>query len=110
VNLTDILTSRLSKSQAEHLTWLLELILWKVNEMANGFDALTAQVAANNSVVESALTLIQGLADQIKALIAAGNNDPALQALADSLSAEDAKLAAAVAANTPTPPAPAPAP
>lgn len=72
--------------------------------MSAALDALTAQVAANNAVVESALTLIQGLKAQLDAAIAAG--DPAqLQALSDSLAAEDSKLAAAVAANTPATPA-----
>ncbi len=64
-------------------------------------DALTAQVAANTSVIESALTLIQGLADALKA---AGTDPVALAALQSALEAEDTKLAAAVAANTPPTP------
>lgn len=82
-----------------HLTELRK----EINQMSPELQKLTDKVAANNVVVESALTLIQGLADQIAAL----KNDPvALQALADSLDAEDTKLAAAVAANTPATPAP----
>jgi len=67
-------------------------------------DALTAQVTANTTVIESALTLINGFAAQ---LAAAGTDPAALAALQASLKSEDDKLAAAVAANTPAaPPAP----
>lgn len=66
--------------------------------------ALTAQVTANTTVIESALTLINGFAAQ---LAAAGTDPVALKALQDQLAAEDTKLADAVAANTPAaPPAP----
>lgn len=63
-------------------------------------DALTSQVEANTTVIESALTLIQGLHD---ALVAAGTDPVKLAELVDQLKNEDEKLAAAVAANTPTP-------
>ncbi len=72
----------------------------KVDHMANELDTLTAQVATNTDVIESALVLIQGL----KAALDAAGTDPAkLAALSASLASEDEKLAAAVAANTPTP-------
>lgn len=70
--------------------------------MAGSFDSLTAQVAANTSVVGSAITLINGFAAQ---LAAAGTDPVKLQALQDSLNSSDTALAAAVAANTSTPPA-----
>ena len=55
---------------------------------------LQAQVAANTTIVESAITLIHGLATKIEE----NKTDPAaLQAMADELRAEDAKLAEAVA-------------
>lgn len=61
-------------------------------------DALTAEVTNTNTVEESAITLISGLAQQILDHV----NDPAaLTALAASLKDESAKLAAAVTANTP---------
>ncbi len=64
-------------------------------------DALSAQVAQNTTVEESAVTLINGLAAQIASL----KNDPAaLQALADSLNKSATDLSAAVAANTPAAP------
>ena len=84
---------------------------------------LTADVAADATVEQSAITLLNGLTKsigdlsaQLAAAIASG--DPvALQAAADALAAQNtalasntAALAAAVTANTPAaPPAPAPA-
>jgi hypothetical protein len=61
---------------------------------------LQAAVAATTAVEESAIVLIEGIAQQLKDALA--NSDPAaVQAVIDSLDAEKAKLAAAVAANTP---------
>jgi hypothetical protein len=59
---------------------------------------LTAQVEQNNTVIGSALALINGFAAQ---LAAAGTDPAKLQALQDSLKTQDDALAAAVAANTP---------
>ena len=68
-------------------------------------DAVTAQT----TVVGSVVTLLEGLSAQLAAAVAA--NDPvAMQAVADSISANTKVLADAVAANTPAAPAPAPAP
>lgn len=61
-------------------------------------ESLAAQVEQNNTVIGSALTLINGFAAQ---LAAAGTDPAKLQALQDSLKAQDDQLAAAVAANTP---------
>ena len=61
-------------------------------------DALTAQVAANRAVIDSAVVLINGIADRIKA---AGVDQTALDALVADLKSEDDTLAAAVTANTP---------
>lgn len=70
--------------------------------MSAALDRLTAEVAETRSAVDSATTLIAGLAQQIRDL----STDPAaLNALADSLDADQAKIAAAVTENTPpTPP------
>jgi chromosome segregation ATPase len=77
----------------------LKELYHEVRRMSAALDTLTAQVAANTSVVDSAVVLIGGLAQQIQDL----KNDPvALQALADSLKGEDDKLAAALVANTPS--------
>lgn len=62
-------------------------------------DDLTAQVAANKTVIDSALALINGIAARITA---AGTDPAALAALTTSLKSEDDALAAAVTANTPS--------
>lgn len=82
-------------------------------------DALTAAVAAEDTVIGSAITLIGGfgatlqtLKDELATAIANGLDPAAAQAVVDSMGAtigdinskKDA-LAAAVAANTPTTPA-----
>lgn len=76
----------------------LKSLLEKGNTMSVQLDALTAEVARNTAVDESAITLLNGLAAQIIEL----KTDPvALQALADSLQGSSNALAAAVIANTP---------
>ena len=86
------------KHQNKALDWIcktLAQINKKENTMSVELDALTAQVAADITVEEGVITLIQGLAAKIESL----KNDPVkLQALVDQLKAEDDKVAAAVAA------------
>ena len=78
-------------------------LIQQVTNMASELDTLTAQVAANTTVIQSAITLINGIADRITA---AGVDPVKLAALATSLKTDDDALAAAVLANTPvTPPA-----
>ena len=60
--------------------------------------SITAAVAAETSVVESAVTLLNSLNAR---LIAAGTDPVALQALSDQITANTNSLAAAVVANTP---------
>lgn len=70
----------------------------RLEHIMSAIDDLTAQVAKNTDVIESAITLIQN----IKALLDAAGTDPTkLAELSATLGAEDAKLADAVAANTP---------
>lgn len=76
----------------------VSLILERIQVMSAELDALTAQVKANSDLLDSATTLINGIAARI---IAAGTDPAALQALTDELKAKDASLAAAVTANTP---------
>jgi hypothetical protein len=77
---------------------LLKTILRKVNTMSAELDRLTAEVAETNTVIGSAIVLIQGLKAALDAAIASG--DPAaLTALSDSLDSQQQALAAAVAAN-----------
>lgn len=68
--------------------------------MSKQLDALQAQVDEIETVADSAIALINGLAAQILAL----KDDPArIEALAVELKAKSDLLAAAVVANTPTP-------
>lgn len=69
--------------------------------MAGELDALRAEVAKNTEVDESAKVLLARLAAKIQELINAGADPAALQALVDSLKADNQALADAVVANTP---------
>ena len=64
---------------------------------------LTADVTTETTVMESAETLITGLAAQITA---AGTDPVALKALTTTMETNASTLAAAVAANTPAPASP----
>jgi hypothetical protein len=96
----------------EHLEALERRLLQRVGEMENAIktygetimallDALTAQVAQNITVEQSAVTLIQGLAAQIAA---AGTDPVALANLQSQLNTSATALAAAISANTPAAP------
>jgi len=77
--------------------FLLVLILIGGIKMAVDLSALAVEVTEIGGTVDSAIALIQELADQIEDNI----NDPAaLQALVDELNAKQEALAAAVAANS----------
>lgn len=67
------------------------------NKIMAAIDDLTTQVAANTTVEGSAITLINGLAAQLRA---AGTDPAKLAALQASLKTSGDALAAAVAANT----------
>lgn len=78
----------------------LEVIQQQGVIMAGELARLTTEVQEMAGVVDSAVALINGLAQQIRDLA----TDPAaLNALADSLDSKAGELAAAVAANSPTP-------
>ncbi len=89
-----------------------------MSQLDDAITALTAQVAAQTTVDQSAVTLINGIPGMIATAVAnatAAGATPAqlaaIAALGTSLAAAAAPLAAAVSANTPVaPPAPAPAP
>ena len=79
----------------------LDLILTKEVTMAGELNELQQKVAANGDVTQSAITLLQGLKAKLDEAIASG--DPAaLQALSDSLGAQDQALADAITQNTPS--------
>lgn len=90
--------SRSDERQLDRIERLLIIILHGVIHMSASLDALEAQVTANTSTEESAVTLIKGIADQL----AAAQADPAKIAdLSARLHASADALAAAIVANTP---------
>jgi hypothetical protein len=69
----------------------------KIKKMTISLDELKAKVDAEETVEQSAITLLQGLSAQLKD----AKNDPAkIQAIADEIDSDSANLAAAVAANS----------
>ncbi len=88
-------------AQLNRIEKAINLLVLEVTKMAtttaSDLAALTAQVAANVTVEQSAITLIQGLAAQIASLA----NDPvAIAALASQLQTSATALGAAITANT----------
>jgi hypothetical protein len=79
----------------------LDLLLKKENLIMSTLDTLTAEVANNTSVEQSAVTLLGNLKAELDA---AGTDPVALKALSDQLAANDTALAAAIVANTPAAP------
>lgn len=71
--------------------------------MSIEFDNLTVQIQKNSEVLDSAIVLINGIADRITA---AGVDPVKLNALTTELKAKDDLLSAAVVANTPIVPQP----
>ena len=82
----------------------LNLIISKQDQTMADLTQLTTDVQNNATVIGSAVTLLQGLKQQLDA---AGTDATKLAALSSSLEAQTQSLADAVAANTPastTPP------
>jgi len=97
---------------------LLKHIHERIEKMAVDLTALTAAVAAQKTVLDSAITFINGIPALVssavkQALLDEGVADAAAQAAADQaaadVQAETAAVQAALTANTPTP-APTPSP
>lgn len=76
----------------------LNRVLERLCAMSKELDDLTAQVKSNSDLLDSATTLINGIADRITA---AGVDPTKLAALTAELKAKDDALATAVTANTP---------
>lgn len=79
------------------------LIINKLNKMAQELETLTQEVSETNTVMGSAITLLQGLKTRLDEAIASGN-PAALQALSDSLDTNTNALAEAIQTNTPVDP------
>lgn len=87
----------IAQAQAAILT-TIQRIEGRIESMATEIERLTASVARNTNTIESAIVLIRGINDRIKA---AGTDPAKLAALTNDLDREDDALAAAVAENTP---------
>lgn len=76
----------------------MEAILLEMKKMSAELDRLTNEVQETKTAIDSAVTLIKGLAQQIRDHV----DDPAkLKELADELDSKTNELGAAVVANTP---------
>lgn len=82
--------------QQGELKKMLNLIIQKLNKMANELEDLTAEVAETKGIMASAKVLIEGFA---AALAAAGTDPAKLKALRESLNTGSEDLAAGIAAN-----------
>ena len=69
--------------------------------MSEELATLTAAVAANATVADSAIVLLEGLKARLDDAIASGDAE-VLRTLSEQLGTETVKLAAAVTANTPS--------
>lgn len=86
----------------------LRRLITMSGNLQSSIDALTAQVTAEDTVIDGAVTLINGFAAQLAAAVAAaqaaGASPAQLQALTDlgtTIQGKSTALAAAVTANTP---------
>ena len=90
------------------LTQAVGAILKQGKLIMAALDDLKAAVAAEQTVEQSAITLLNGLTGQLQALVAASNGSVSaadIEAVVASVNANKDGLAAAVAANTPAAPA-----
>lgn len=81
---------------------LLHQIIKNQEQIMSTLKDLQDEVTAEDTVVDSAVTLIQGLAAQVAALTP---DQASIDALAADIKSKSDALAAAVAANTPVAPA-----
>jgi len=99
----------LTWQQLDRIERKLDNIIQQEAEQVADLTQIQNDVAANGDVVQSAVTLLQGLKAQLDEAIA--SNDPAaLAELSAALEQQTQSLADAVTANTPAAPAPSPTP
>lgn len=72
----------------------------------SALDNLQASVAHESEVSASVIALLGTIKADLDAAIAAGNDDPAIQAIADQINTNSQTMADAVVANTPAAPEP----
>lgn len=89
------------------LDLLTGVLLMSTSTTDQNFANLQAQVSQQVTVEQSAITLLNGLSQQLATAIAAANNgdSSALPALQQQLASSATALSQAITANTPTAPA-----
>jgi len=98
-----------TKNDLGRIEWKLNVILMQLRQILQKEDVqmatieeLQAEVAANTDVTQSAVALIDGLAQKLEDALA--QNDPAaVQEVVDQLRQNSGALGAAVTENTPHP-------
>lgn len=97
-----------TEQKLDRIISMLATVIQKEGQLMAAIDDIQADVTAEDTVIDSAVTLLQGLS---AALAAAGNDPAKLAALRSDIQGKTQALAAAVVANTPAaasaPPAPA---
>jgi hypothetical protein len=88
-------------SRLDALLPAINSLLQKVDQMSQDLSQLKAAVAANTSIIGSAITLIQGFSAKLQDAINAGADPVELQSIVDELNSQDVALSAAILANTP---------
>lgn len=90
-------------SQLNRIESKLDQLITKETQTVTAVDDLTAAVAAENTVIDSAITLL----NQLTAAISAANaiSPAAVEAVVTDIQTKTSALSAAVAANTPAAPA-----
>lgn len=79
----------------------IRLLHNEVHTMTQALDNIAAAVSGLEGSLTAAMALLDDIKAKLDAAIAGGNSDPAIQALADKLTADKAALDAKVAADTP---------
>lgn len=90
-----------TEQKLDRILQMLTTVLQKENTIMAAIDDLQADVTAEDTVIDSAVTLLNGLS---AALAAAGTDPAKLAALRTDIQNKTQGLAAAVAANTPAAP------
>jgi len=76
------------------------ILIKEIQRMSDKMDQLAQEVAAEGTVVQSAVTLLDGISQQLKD--AQASNDPAaIQAVIDAVDTQKQQLADAITRNTP---------
>lgn len=92
------------EAKLDHLIMVLSNVEVTTMSVKSALESLKQDVASQTSQQQSVITLLNGLADQLRQAID-GDDEKALEDLHTQMTTNAAALAAAVAANTPADPA-----